>query len=72
MSRRRATAGPPTDVLDHIHDGDDLIVPITNGVHTPTWVADESWHPANSRIPPTTAVTDVPLRPGMARPLFDR
>lgn len=31
MSRRRATAGPPTDVLDHIHDGDDLIVPIANG-----------------------------------------
>ena len=31
MSRRRAAAGPPTDVLDHIHDGDDLIVPLANG-----------------------------------------
>jgi acyl-CoA hydrolase len=31
MSRRHATAGQPTDVLDHIHDGDDLIVPLANG-----------------------------------------
>jgi acyl-CoA hydrolase len=31
MSRRRAEAGRPTDVLDHIHDGDDLIVPLANG-----------------------------------------
>ena len=31
MSRRHATAGPPADVLHHIHDGDDLIVPLANG-----------------------------------------
>ncbi|GGX30294.1 hypothetical protein GCM10010321_51410 [Streptomyces chartreusis] len=33
---------------------------------------DDSWHPASSRIPPTTTVTDVPLRPGTASPLFER
>jgi acyl-CoA hydrolase len=31
MSRRLATAGSPVDVLDHIHDRDDLIVPLANG-----------------------------------------
>ncbi len=31
MSRRHATAGPPDDVLRHVHDGDDLIVPLANG-----------------------------------------
>lgn len=40
------------------------------GVPEPTWGADESWHPANSRIPPTAAITDEPLRPGIAHPLF--
>ncbi|WP_143064811.1 hypothetical protein [Streptomyces sp. PAN_FS17] len=33
---------------------------------------DDSWHPASSRIPPITTVTDVPLRRGTASPLFER
>ncbi|GAA3561896.1 hypothetical protein GCM10022295_50100 [Streptomyces osmaniensis] len=32
---------------------------------------DDSWHPASSRIPPITTVTDVPLRRGTASPLFE-
>ncbi len=31
MNRPSPVAGPPEDVLDHIDDGDDLIVPLANG-----------------------------------------
>jgi acyl-CoA hydrolase len=31
MSRRHAAAGGAHEVIDHVHDGDDLIVPLANG-----------------------------------------
>jgi hypothetical protein len=31
MSRTRPAPGPPEVVVDHIRDGDDLIVPLANG-----------------------------------------
>jgi acyl-CoA hydrolase len=69
MTGRLSTGGPPDDVLHHIHDGDDLIVPLANG--EPVSVLDaiegEAEHFDGVRVHQMHALYDRPYIHGKHR-----
>ncbi|MGW4754978.1 hypothetical protein [Streptomyces chartreusis] len=70
MSEREGL--PVAALLEEVLDNPATEGEDEEGASAPARGPDDSWHPASSRIPPITTVTDVPLRRCTASPLFER